>query len=338
MLDDTTMLTRRQLLAGAVPVGIAAVGAGKVLTSPGATPSADVGNVAALAARVIEGIYPAPALHWVGNGFHVAGYFSSIAEAARKLDPFLLLDYHPEAEYAPSARPRGVGVHPHRGFETVTLAWQGSVAHHDSAGGGGIIGPGDVQWMTAASGVLHKEYHERTFSQRGGTFQMAQLWVNLPRALKMAPPRYQPIVSEQMGLVTLPDAAGTVRVIAGEHLGVRGPAQTFTPIRILDARLRPGGRMALSFPAKETTAILVISGEVRIHGDRVAHANDFVLFGDSGEHIDIVAGAETQLLVLNGERIGEPVVQHGPFVMNTRAEIAAAYQDLQGGKFGHLDD
>jgi quercetin 2,3-dioxygenase len=334
------MLTRRQLLTAAVPAGVLVAAAGKAaLTTTGAGPATGGSALLpGLAARVIEGIYPAPALHWVGNGFHVAGYFSSIAEAARKLDPFLLLDYHPERAYAPAARPRGVGVHPHRGFETVTLAWQGSVAHHDSAGGGGVIGPGDVQWMTAASGVLHKEYHEEAFSRQGGTFQMAQLWVNLPRALKMAPPRYQPILSEQMGMVTLPDGSGTVRVIAGEHAGVRGPAQTFTPIRILDARLRAGGKLSLSFPAQETAALQVIAGEVTIHGDRIARANDFVLFANTGEHIDIAAGAETQLMVLNGEPIREPVVQHGPFVMNTRSEIAAAYADLQGGKFGHLED
>ena len=332
------MLTRRQMLAGAVPVGIAAVGVGGVLGSGGAPaggPGVSAG--ATLAARVIEGIYPAPALHWVGNGFRVAGYFSSIAEAAQKLDPFLLLYYHPPTEYAPSERPRGVGVHPHRGFETVTLAWQGSVAHHDSTGAGGIIGPGDVQWMTAASGILHKEYHQDEFRRRGGTFHMAQLWVNLPRALKMAPPRYQPIVAGQMGALTLADGAGTVRVIAGEMGGVRGPAQTHTPIRILDARLKPAGRMAMSFPAKETTAVLVMSGEIAVQ-DRTARSNDLVLFGDSGEQIDIVAGAETQLLVLNGEKIGEPVVQHGPFVMNTREEIGAAYQDLRSGKFGYLED
>lgn len=338
MLDDTNMLTRRQLLAGAVPVGIVAVGAGKVLTSPGGAAAVDAAAaLPALAARAIEGIYPAPALHWVGNGFHVAGYFSSIADAARKLDPFLLLDYHPVTEYTPTDRPRGVGVHPHRGFETVTLAWQGSVAHHDSAGGGGVIGPGDVQWMTAASGVLHKEYHDKAFSRSGGTFHMAQLWVNLPRAMKMAPPRYQPITAAEMGAVTLGEGAGAVRVIAGEMNGVRGPAKTFTPIRILDVRLRPAGRMALSFPAKETTAVLVMGGNITVQ-DRTARTNDLILFGDTGEHIDIVAGAETQLLVLNGEKIGEPVVQHGPFVMNTRAEIATAYQDLRGGKFGYLED
>ena len=289
-------------------------------------------------AREIEGIYRAPALHWVGDGFRVAGYFSAIPDAVRKLDPFLLLDYHPEYDYSPTTKRRGVGVHPHRGFETVTFAFQGSVAHHDSAGGGGVIGPGDVQWMTAASGILHKEYHEESYGRRGGPFQMVQLWVNLPRANKLSPPRYQPIASAQMGVATLANGSGTVRVVAGEFQGVHGPAMTFTPINIYDARLSARGQVEFSFPARQTVALLVMKGDIAINGASEARANDFVLFKNAGERISIVASSDAQLLVLNGEPIAEPVVQYGPFVMNTEQEIRQAFADFNSGKFGYLED
>jgi redox-sensitive bicupin YhaK (pirin superfamily) len=255
----------------------------------------------------------------------------------RKLNPFLLLDYHPAYDYAPTDKPRGVGVHPHRGFETVTIAWQGSVAHHDSAGGGGVIGPGDAQWMTAASGVLHKEYHEENYARRGGTFQMAQLWVNLPRRYKLAPPRYQAIRAEQMGRVTLPDDAGEVRVLAGEYRGVLGPAQTFTPLSVFDVRLNPGGVADFLLPGHENTGLLVMQGDVSIQGSK-ARQHDFVLLENAGEHVSVEADSAAQLLLLSGEPIDEPVVQYGPFVMNTPEEIVQAFEDLREGKFGHLDD
>ena len=248
------------------------------------------------ASREIEAVYHAPPLHWVGDGFRVRGYFSSIPDAVSKLNPFLLLDYHPAYDYAPTERPRGVGVHPHRGFETVTIAWQGSVAHHDSTGSGGVIGPGDAQWMTAASGILHKEYHERNYARRGGTFQMAQLWVNLPKAHKLAAPRYQSIVADQFGLVTLPNGEGSVRVLAGEYRGVPGPARTFTPINIWDVRLNAGAK------------------------------SEFTL----------ADGHSLMLLVLSGEPIDEPVVQYGPFVMNSEGEIRQAILDFNAGKFGDI--
>jgi quercetin 2,3-dioxygenase len=289
-------------------------------------------------ARQIEGIYPAPGFHWVGDGFRVAGYFSVIPDAVRKLDPFLLLDYHPRYDYPPTSHRRGVGAHPHRGFETVTFAFQGSVAHHDSSGGGGVIGPGDVQWMTAASGILHKEYHEEGYGRRGGPFQMAQLWVNLPRAEKMSPPRYQAITAGQMGVVNLPEGAGVVRVVAGEYHGVAGPAKTFTPINLLDARLNAGGKLELSFQAEQTAALLVMEGEVALNDSAAARVNDFVLFENAGSRISVEARSAAQLLVLNGEPIQEPVVQYGPFVMNTQREIEQAITDFNGGKFGRLDD
>jgi redox-sensitive bicupin YhaK (pirin superfamily) len=285
-----------------------------------------------------SGIYPAPGLHWVGDGFRVAGYFSSIPNAVKRLSPFLLLDYHPPFDYSPVTRPRGVGVHPHRGFETVTLAWQGSVAHHDSSGGGGVIGPGDVQWMTAASGILHKEYHEQSFAQSGGTFQMAQLWVNLPKAHKMDAPRYQGITAERMGQVTLPNDSGSVRVVAGEFQGVKGPALTFTPIDVLDVRLNAGGKVDLSFPAHHNVAILMMQGSVTINDRAPATLHDFVVFDNDGDQIALVANGDAHLLVLSGEPIDEPVVQYGPFVMNTEREILQAFADFNGGKFGYLED
>ena len=289
-------------------------------------------------ARPIEGIYPAPGTHWVGDGFRVAGYFSAIPDAVRKLSPFLLLDYHPPYDYPATSHRRGVGVHPHRGFETVSLAWQGSVAHQDSTGGGGIIGPGDAQWMTAASGILHKEYHEEGYGRAGGPFQMAQLWVNLPRAHKMSPPRYQAIVSDQMGKAMLPDGSGLVRVIAGEYLGVQGPAKTFTPINMFDARLNAKGKLDLSFPAHQNTALLVMKGDVSINGSATGRTNDLVVFENVGERITLEAGSEAHLLVLNGEPIDEPVVQYGPFVMTTEQEIRDAIADFKRGKFGQLED
>lgn len=287
--------------------------------------------------RDIAGIYRAPGLHWVGDGFRVAGYFSAIPDVVRRMDPFLLLDYHPAYDYAPTERPRGVGVHPHRGFETVTLAWQGSVAHHDSAGGGGVIGPGDVQWMTAASGVLHKEYHEQGYARRGGPFQMAQLWVNLPRAHKMAAPRYQGLRAEQLGLVTLPDGAGSVRIVAGEYQGVKGPAKTFTPINVFDVRLNAQGKVELTLPRQHNAGLLVMKGDIAVNGTP-ATLHDFVLFKNAGERVLIEATSEAQLLVLSGEPIAEPVVQYGPFVMNSEREIRQAFADFSSGKFGYLED
>jgi redox-sensitive bicupin YhaK (pirin superfamily) len=288
--------------------------------------------------REIEGIYRPPGLHWVGDGFRVAGYFSAIPDVVQKLDPFLLLDYHPEHVYSPTTERRGVGVHPHRGFETVTIAFQGSVAHHDSAGGGGVIGPGDVQWMTAASGVLHKEYHEQSYARTGGPFQMAQLWVNLPRAHKMAPPRYQALQAEQMGIVHLPDAAGVVRVIAGALAGARGPAQTFSPVALYDVQLRAGGSTSLTFPEQHTVALLIMDGEVEINGARLASKLDFVVFQRSGERVELRAKSDARLLVLSGQPLAEPVVQYGPFVMNTEQEIRQAVSDFSRGRFGYLED
>lgn len=290
--------------------------------------------------RSVESVHRAPGLHWVGDGFRVHGYFSAIPNAARRLSPFLMLDYHPAYDYAPlreGQRPRGVGVHPHRGFETVTLAFQGSVAHHDSAGGGGIIGPGDAQWMTAASGILHKEYHEAAFAKRGGTFQMAQLWVNLPRAHKMSAPRYQGLVASEMGVVDLPEGAGVVRVVAGEYAGAKGPAKTFSPVGLLHVKLVGGGRADVAFPRAFNAGIIVMGGDVRVSG-RDASKHEFLVLGHDGERVSFEATTDAELLVMAGEPIDEPIVQYGPFVMSSPEEIDEAIYDFQSGAFGELDD
>ena len=299
------------------------------------SPASDV------APRKVDRILAAPRPHWVGDGFRVAGYFSAIPDAHRRLSPFLLLDYGTPHEFPPTENARrGVGPHPHRGFETVTLAFQGSVAHHDSTGRGGVIGPGDVQWMTAASGILHREYHEEAFARRGGPMQMAQLWVNLPRAHKMDAPGYQAITADRMGIATLPDGSGVVRVIAGEYRGVRGPAKTFTKVNLFDLRLSAHGSADFAFPAPENAALLVMAGEVSVNGE-AAGANDFVLFANSGESVVIEAGpgaSDAHILLMSGEPIDDPVVSYGPFVMNTEGEIRQAMIDFQDGKFGRLDD
>jgi redox-sensitive bicupin YhaK (pirin superfamily) len=288
--------------------------------------------------RRIDRVVAAPRPHWVGDGFHVSGFFNAIPDAQRKLSPFLLLDYGAPREFPPTANARrGVGPHPHRGFETVTIAFQGSVAHHDSTGKGGVIGPGDVQWMTAASGILHREYHEESFARRGGTMQMAQIWVNLPRAHKMDPPGYQTITADRIAAANLPNGAGTVRVIAGEYLGVRGPAKTFTPVTMLDVRLVEKGRADIDVPARHNAALLVMKGEIAVSSE-TASENEFVVFANAGERIAVEAKSEAHLLLLAGEPIEEPVVSYGPFVMNTEGEIRQAMLDFQAGKFGELED
>jgi redox-sensitive bicupin YhaK (pirin superfamily) len=288
-------------------------------------------------ARPIAGVYGAPPVHWVGDGFRVHGFFSAIPDARRRLDPFLMLDYHAPHTYAPSPKARGVGVHPHRGFETVSIAWEGSIAHHDSAGNAGVIDPGGVQWMTAGAGILHKEYHAPEFARAGGTFHMAQLWVNLPRAHKRAAPGYQGLNDEDIPVVQLPGGAGQVRVISGEFGGTKGGARTFTPVNLLDLTLAAGGSAELSFPAGHTTAFVVLKGRLKVGGAPVA-PNHLVLFERVAGRISVEAPEGAQVLVMDGLPIGEPIVAHGPFVMNTVEEIHEAIRDLQTGRFGWLDD
>jgi redox-sensitive bicupin YhaK (pirin superfamily) len=252
---------------------------------------------------------------------------------ARNVSPFLLLDYGAPEEFAPSGQRRGVGEHPHRGFETVTIAYQGGVEHRDSAGNHGTIGPGDVQWMTAASGIVHEEWHEREFTRRGGTMEMAQLWVNLPAKHKMAAPAYQDIRSAQIPVVDV-GTGSSVRVIAGEFRGAKGPARTFTPINVWDARLKAGGRIELDLPDGHTALLAVLRGKVSINGDESAGPAELAILERAGTRVVLEAGEDATVLVLNGEPIDEPVVGYGPFVMNTPDEIRQAFSDFHRGRLG----
>ena len=268
------------------------------------------------------------------------GYFSQDPTLVRKLSPFLLVDYHAPLDYPPTENlRRGVGPHPHRGFETVSLAFEGSVAHHDSTGAGGVIAPGDVQWMTAAGGILHKEYHEAAFARAGGRMHMMQIWVNLPAAKKMIAPGYQLLESTAIGVATLQDDGGIVRVIAGSFAGVTGAARTHSPIDMLDAYLNDRGCMRLDVDAGHNVAVLVMNGTIVINGDRSAALRDFVIFAHEGRDITIEATSpDTHIIVLAGAPIDEPVAQYGPFVMNTQEEIRQAIVDFNTGRFGDLPE
>ncbi len=288
--------------------------------------------------RTIAGIYRSTPPHWVGDGFLVSSYFPRAGLPVERVSPFVLMDYGPAREFSPLAEgKRGVGWHPHRGFETVTVAWEGAVAHRDNAGGEGVIGPGDVQWMTAGAGILHEEYHERDFTRCGGRMHMMQLWVNLPAKHKMTRPGYQPIAQAQIPSVALPEGAGEVRVIAGAYGRTLGPAQTFTPITMLDGRVDVGGRLPLTLPTTHNALAIVMSGRVRA-GAREAAAEELVLFENDGTEIELVAIEAAHVLVLAGEPIAEPITQYGPFVMNTPREIDEAFRDFHGGKFGRVPE
>lgn len=281
--------------------------------------------------RSVEGVHSSTTFHWVGNGFHVSTYFPSERLPPERVSPFVLMDYGPPKPFTPLARgKRGVGWHPHRGFETVTLAWEGAVAHRDNAGHAGIIGPGDVQWMTAGQGIFHEEYHEEEFTRRGGNMHMMQLWVNLPRKHKTAAPNYQPITAAQIPRVELADGAGAVRVIAGAYGDARGPAHTFTPMTMLDVTLVPGGRLPVELPRGHNAMAVVAKGRVHAGGES-AGAGELMLFAHDGERLELVADEESHLIILTGEPIDEPVVQYGPFVMNSRQEIEQAIADYQAG-------
>ena len=273
--------------------------------------------------------------HWVGDGFPVHSIFSYNDHAA-ELSPFLLLDYAGPANFPPTTERKGVGEHPHRGFETVTIVYDGEVEHRDSSGGGGVIGPGDVQWMTAAGGIVHQEYHGTEYAKRGGAFEMVQLWVNLPAKDKMAKPGYQGITSAQIPSVALPDDAGAVRVIAGDCNGARGPARTFTPMNVWDVRLNAGKRAAFTVPAGHTTALFVLRGRIRLPGGEEVGDAELGVLERAGEDFAVEAPENTTLLLLNGQPLNEPVVGHGPFVMNTRAEIQQAIIDYQNGRMGQI--
>lgn len=275
--------------------------------------------------------------HFVGDGFRVHNFIpSGYGLTMERMDPFIMLDYASRYHFPPTGKPKGVGVHPHRGFETVTIAYKGSVAHHDSAGGGGEIKEGDVQWMTAASGVLHKEYHAESFCATGGDFQMVQLWVNLPAKDKMSTPKYQAI--ENSNIPKIKVEGGIVEVIAGAYQDHKGAASTFTPINMLNAKLASGGSATFSFPSIHNTCILVIEGEVILNDTEDVPLDHLALFKNEGETFTIKASQDSIVLILSGEPINEPIAAHGPFVMNTREQIMEAFQDYELGKFGELTD
>jgi len=282
-------------------------------------------------------VQPRPA-HFVGDGFRVHNFIpSGFRLDMQRMDPFLMLDYNSKFHFGATETPRGVGVHPHRGFETVTIAYQGKVEHHDSSGGGGIIGKGDVQWMTAASGVLHKEFHETEWAKEGGIFQMVQLWVNLPAKDKMSTPKYQAIKNSEMKIVDLGEN-GLVEIIAGEYNGEKGPANTFSPVNLMNAKLKSGGKAEFSFPANFNTAALVVEGSITVNGEEKVPTDHFVLFENEGETFTIESNEDSVVLILSGEPLNEPIFPHGPFVMNTREEIIQAFEDFNTGKFGYLEE
>lgn len=273
--------------------------------------------------------------HWVGDGFPVRTLFA-YSNLGSALDPFLLFDHAGPMDFPPTELRRGVGEHPHRGFETVTIVYAGEVEHRDSSGGGGHIGPGDVQWMTAASGLVHEEFHGHAFAQRGGTLEMVQLWVNLPAKHKMSQPRYQAILNSQIPVVDLPEGQGTLRVIAGEFLGAKGPAKTFTPIHLWDLRLSQGKKLELTLPDAYTTVLAVLNGSLRADDSEAIAATEVGLFDRSGIRVNLECLEESHALLLCGEPIGEPIVGQGPFVMNSPPEIRQAIEDYKSGKMGHL--
>jgi redox-sensitive bicupin YhaK (pirin superfamily) len=282
-------------------------------------------------------ISPKPA-HFVGDGFRVHNFIPGTQGIdMKRMDPFIMLDYNAKFHFNGTDQPRGVGVHPHRGFETVTIAYQGQVQHHDSAGGGGIIGEGDVQWMTAAKGVLHKEYHEKEWAKTGGIFQMVQLWVNLPSVYKMSCPKYQALRNSDMKKVDLGED-GFVEIIAGTYQDQKGPALTFSPVHVMNAKLKKDGKADFSFPADFNTAALVIEGSININDEGKIPVNHFILFKNEGESFTIEAKEDSIILIISGMALNEPIYAHGPFVMNSRDEIMQAFEDYNLGKFGYLED
>ena len=289
----------------------------------------------------ILGIYSNPHGHWVGDGFPVRSLFD-YQGLGQQLSPFLMLDYAGPADFAPAARPRGVGQHPHRGFETVTIVYEGEVAHRDSTGQGGVIGPGDVQWMTAGAGILHEEFHSEAFTRQGGRLHMVQLWVNLPARDKMTPPGYQAILDAEIPRVALEGGAGEARVIAGTFGAVTGAASTFTPMQVIDLSLQAGGTVRLPVHDGWTTALVVLAGQVRVNGEQDAGEAQLVVLSQEGDALtlEVSAGVNgvngVKALLLSGQPLNQPIVGHGPFVMNTPQEIRQAIVDFNSGKFGSM--
>ena len=287
--------------------------------------------------KKIEAVIAPREPHFVGDGFRVHNFIPSGYHLdMRRMDPFIMLDYNSKFHFPATDKPKGVGVHPHRGFETVTIAYEGSVSHHDSSGGGGTIHQGDVQWMTAASGVLHKEYHAEEFYKQGGIFQMVQLWVNLPAKDKMSTPKYQAI--EHKDIPTVEVENGFIEIIAGEYNQTKGVASTFSPVNMLNAKLNEGGKANFSFPANYNTVLLVIDGEVKVNNQEIVPTDHLLLFTNEGEDFSIEATKNSVVLILSGEPLNEPIASYGPFVMNTQEQIREAFEDFNNGKFGTLED
>lgn len=285
--------------------------------------------------KSIVGVHNNNQVHWVGDGFPVRTLFS-YSTMGEQLSPFLMLDYASPTVFPPSKQAKGVGSHPHRGFETVTIVYEGELAHKDSAGNSGTIGPGDVQWMTAGAGVLHEEMHSKQFMQQGGRLSMAQLWVNLPAQQKMTQPGYQAIQGAAIPTIQLEAERGTVRVIAGCHAGLTGPAKTHTAMQVLDLRIKKGAVISMPAPNQWSTALIILSGQVEIEKTTAGDAS-LVVFSHVGEGIEFLATEDTHALMLCGEPIDEPIAGYGPFVMNTPAEIAQAIADFNAGQFGRLN-
>jgi len=287
--------------------------------------------------KTLKKIVQPAAPHFVGDGFRVHNFIPSISEMDMAgMDPFIMLDYNSKYNFPPSKIPKGVGVHPHKGFETVTIAYEGRVEHGDSSGGGGIIAEGDVQWMTAGSGILHKEFHETEWSRQGGNFQMVQLWVNLPSKDKKSAPKYQAIKNSEISRVPLTDGLGELEIIAGNYQGTKGAASTFSPIEMYHIKAQQGAQVELSFPRRYTTLLLVISGEIRINGAELVPTDHLALMNNDGEEFQVEVSKDSLVLVLSGQPLHEPIAHYGPFVMNTHAEIAEAIAEFESGKFGHL--
>lgn len=286
--------------------------------------------------KPVAAVLAAPAPNMVGDGFRVHNFFPRGYKL--NMSPFFMLDYNSKINYSARKEARGVGVHPHRGFETVTIAYHGAIAHHDSAGNSGVIYPGDVQWMTAASGILHKEYHEEQYRLNGGDFQMVQLWINLPSRYKMSKPKYQGLMNADIHKVTLAHHAGVVEVIAGSYKNVKGSASTFTPIEMYNIKLNAGAEETLTLPAHYNTGIMMVEGAVKINDTEEAKADEFIHFKNEGTAITIRALKDSVLLVLSGEPINEPIASYGPFLMNTPEEIKQAIGDYNQGRFGYLEE
>ncbi|CAI3802319.1 hypothetical protein GLGCALEP_03088 [Pseudomonas sp. MM221] len=285
----------------------------------------------------ILGIHRSPHAHWVGDGFPVRSLFT-YDNLASRISPFLLLDYAGPHDFTPTTARRGVGQHPHRGFETVTIVYQGELEHRDSTGAGGLIGPGDVQWMTAANGIIHEEFHSPGFARSGGTLEMVQLWVNLPARDKRAAAGYQTLLASDIPVVALEGDAGSLRVIAGDYRGHAGPAQTFTAMDVWDLRLNAGAALQLPVAVGRNAALVVLRGNVRINGQREAGPSSLVLLDREGEDVAVEALEGASVLLLSGEPIDEPIVGYGPFVMNSQAEIAESFDDFHAGRFGQMQD